>query len=1644
DLAVVANRRNIDDHIVLLGWMLANGKKVAMNIEIVDDKWIPRIELQENDDENLVVGMAMDRTSVDFQISIPTDDGGIRKLPPCPVLLCTTIEGKLNLFSLARIADLSHVPELMVAPMAVPMDHALVATLKEKSKFENPIPSNFDSKMPVERENVNAKALQVNEPENRMVKMEDSNRTDLQKDDSEIKPIPVEKTPSTTLVTNEVDVNAKTSQARECEEEIPKVEDLNKYQLEKAYNMIKPVSSEKSTPLTVQKRETDLNAEKIQTSNQDGEKSQMENINRFQLQNTSDVLKPTLNVNFSSVKNQNDFRHDIQKTSGMLSSGPINVFQIVPKNFLADSSSFQTSSSSVHTKSEGFHTVGSISTRANESKSSFATKFNSQIGGSKADLTGILNTDVAGKGSLENVLGNIQKTGLGTVPFGSMQSPGRLLTSSMSTSKPSPVSASTSVGQLFPGVKDSYQGNTSVPGAFRSTNAVGTTASSSIFQPDRKTNISSAPFSEGSLHSRVQSQQGSQSSVRLGTHKADLKPTGRPSGISEIEADFSRELEKVRSMAKEVDDLMLTIEGKKMVSKGNSILFSKQAVLSIEEKIKKISENCNEFKERLEEEIFDIQNLRDKTMQVDAWRIYMQSIIKQATDQQYQDLRSHQKLNPELDIMRQSISKAEQRLKQKILELEGHLQNLEISKFEVSDSPKRAHQKQFQNARQLQSLQSFYNTVNSQLTVAEQLAGCLSQQMEALNISPEKSANSKNAKKESLFKSIGLSPDEVCFLSPDLKEKSLKSHSLHKFAYSPSSSASKESPIQRESIMQEPDSLRRRRDPINSAWANVGTAKTTVKRASQAPRSRPTRSRTPLESTQSTISELRTSSGMFGPEDSMSPMHQFRVTEGKVGSQSEGVMSSKPITVKSSLEYTTQASFGFSSAKTSIGRTLEGSKSGIDNRTKVSQQHELASTQIKSVSINSGKEVAESNNSASACVASAVKSAESSRPSTLLQVSNLSASSKSTTEDKWPLNAEASDYASEDTSISPSLMRSGKPFIFSKHTGSGNVSQSANALSGISLSSAEAKSYLSSGPEINSVLPKGSSLSGSKPQKSIVSDAAPEPKLFSFSMSSLATSSAKNVTMSSGHDVRTLTSQDPSFSSKPQNAISSGSAIQSKSFPSSFLSLSAGGGKSVTAQSGNSLASSAVTASPINQSITQDSVLGGLADSDLSQLGLTKTSQLDVSSLGTPSSSQISSFSSAATAVTSVAQTSAFPVSPFASPSSHSKPLFAGLGTSSSSQISSSSSAATVVSPMAHTSTSSVSLFASSSQQTKPLFSEFINIPSVASAPAFSLTSATASSFGQFSGPVSGSSGFGSQTNAMSNTPTLFGFSNSSSTELTPQQSQAASSFGQNVAILFPEQMTISPLTSSTLGQSLISGSSSAMTSVVTNEEDMEEEATTQTADVNIGSFGGFGLGSATSTVPKSNPFGGPLITGQPNPAFSLSVPTGELFKPASFSIPAAQSSPQSSPNLFGSSFGSGGGINPTPTTGSSFGQPAQPGPGQQALGSALGAFGQSRQIGLGSGLGAGFGSSSHLPGGGFKGAASGGGFAGAAGGGGFAGAAGGGGFVAAANAGTGGFSGGGFQSFGGNQGSSGFSSFGGGSSGLTNAPQTLFTQMRK
>ncbi|KAG8371782.1 hypothetical protein BUALT_Bualt13G0124000 [Buddleja alternifolia] len=284
-----------------------------------------------------------------------------------------------------------------------------------------------------------------------------------------------------------------------------------------------------------------------------------------------------------------------------------------------------------------------------------------------------------------------------------------------------------------------------------------------------------------------------------------------------------------------------------------------------------------------------------------------------------------------------------------------------------------------------------------------------------------------------------------------------------------------------------------------------------------------------------------------------------------------------------------------------------------------------------------------------------------------------------------------------------------------------------------------------------------------------------------------------------------------------------------------------------------------------------------------------------------------------------------------------------------------------------------------------------------------------------------------------------------------------------------------------------IVGSVKTIVSDTSHEEEMEEEApeTNQTIENALGNLGGFGIGStANSSTPKSNPFGVAVLdkdTTSVTSQFTISPPSGELFRPASFNFQSPQPPQPTAAVNFSGGFCSGNPGQVSPVSG--FGQPAHVGAGQQALGSVLGSFGQSRQLGAGlpgsnvasaSGFGGGFmGRSAGGFGGGFTSASTGGGFSSlAAGNGGFAAAATtgsgfaaaatagggfgaaatvGGGFAAAAASVGGGFASsatvgpasGGFGGFGNQQGAGGFSAFGSGS-GNGRPPSQLFTQMRK
>ena len=110
----------------------------------------------------------------------------------------------------------------------------------------------------------------------------------------------------------------------------------------------------------------------------------------------------------------------------------------------------------------------------------------------------------------------------------------------------------------------------------------------------------------------------------------------------------------------------------------------------------------------------------------------------------------------------------------------------------------------------------------------------------------------------------------------------------------------------------------------------------------------------------------------------------------------------------------------------------------------------------------------------------------------------------------------------------------------------------------------------------------------------------------------------------------------------------------------------------------------------------------------------------------------------------------------------------------------------------------------------------------------------------------------------------------------------------------------------------------------------MEEEApeASCTNELNLGNLGGFGIGSTPiPTAPRANPFGSPFGSTGSNVASSsltMTVPSGELFRPASFNFQSphpSQKPPPTNMGAFSGGFGTGT-VAQAPAQ-SQFGQPA-------------------------------------------------------------------------------------------------------------------------
>lgn len=130
-LAITANRKSIDEHIVLLVWSPGDDKSAVSVVDIDRETFLPRIGLQgmrsrvavlyvcfflqlhvrykeehfffpENGDDNMIMGLFIDRVSVEGTVNVHSGDDELKELPPYCVLVCLTLEGKLVMFNVAR------------------------------------------------------------------------------------------------------------------------------------------------------------------------------------------------------------------------------------------------------------------------------------------------------------------------------------------------------------------------------------------------------------------------------------------------------------------------------------------------------------------------------------------------------------------------------------------------------------------------------------------------------------------------------------------------------------------------------------------------------------------------------------------------------------------------------------------------------------------------------------------------------------------------------------------------------------------------------------------------------------------------------------------------------------------------------------------------------------------------------------------------------------------------------------------------------------------------------------------------------------------------------------------------------------------------------------------------------------------------------------------------------------------------------------------------------------------------------------------------------------------------------------------------------------------------------------------------------
>ncbi|XP_058196407.1 nuclear pore complex protein NUP214-like isoform X2 [Rhododendron vialii] len=718
ELAITANRKSTDQHIVLFGWSLDDRKEAAV-IDIVRDTLCPKIALQENGDDNIVLGLCVDRISQNEKVEVQLG-AEYKELSPFCILLCLSLDGKLFMYQVASVTGPS-----------VPPDK--VSLLSDKEDDTPTLVSSEDGK------------------------------------------------PSTSggLVSKSVQVGLGFQSQGVDKKEL----------LMKEGNGI-PVTNGPLRP---------VNSERLETLGQ--QKFLVTKVDQDTVGQQSLLSAPQGPY----------FGHLSPKTSYLEEPGPAVI----------DFSKEETKK-----LPEG-----------GSSPVSFPGKFSSHVSSQSIsttlprafDLDKELSENLESKGAPSSPPLNAKHTfpvtsdgGFSFVPPGSIQS------------NRSDTSRTNSSNAHFPGVP---HGNFSHPKQAASSSTVFSSSGKTSYSGGQSASIGPViAHPRPTIRSSVSSSQ--QNFAPVNSSKDKFQPNkenyraASPTRLLNTEPQLSKQFGNVDEMIKELETLLECIEGPGGFRDACTVHYE-SSVLELEEGIETLFNGCRVRKSIMDERLGEIQLILDNTVQVLARKIYTEGIVKQATDGQYLDLWNRQKLSSELELKQQHISKVNQELTNQLIELERHLNTLELNKFGENDGiqmSQRTFPGRYGPSRNVQSLHSLHNTMTSQLAAAEQLSECLTKQMAVLSIEPP-SAKTQNVRRD-LFEEIGIPYNSASFSSPDGKVAG-DTHSNKRLLTSSCSDAGKGQSRRNQpsgTRGSESETARRRRDSLDRSWASFEPPKTTVKR----------------------------------------------------------------------------------------------------------------------------------------------------------------------------------------------------------------------------------------------------------------------------------------------------------------------------------------------------------------------------------------------------------------------------------------------------------------------------------------------------------------------------------------------------------------------------------------------------------------------------------------------------------------------------------------------------------------------------------------------------------------------------------------------------------------------------------------------